>query len=445
MNARPADLLLPYQRAWVDDTSRFKIWLASRQIGKSFAAAYEVVQDCYRHPKARWVVLSTTERQAEEFMEKIHQWTRAFGLGLAGAPPAVCKSSEVRYANGSRVVALPANPNTARGYSAHLVLDEFAFHEDSAAIWRAILPSITNPLRGLLKVRVLSTPNGPQNAFHTLWTNESSKAATASGDGWSRHRTTIYDAVAAGLPVEIEPLRQQFNDPHGWAQEYECQFVDTTSVFLPYELIQQCESPAASEALPAGGSSLTHAYVGIDVGRKQDLTVLWLLDRLGDVLWTRGVLVVERARFHLQLEALAQVLHTHQVVLRKCCVDATGVGAMLAEELARRFGTCRVETCQFTAPFKEELYPRLRRAFEDRLVRIPISCAIREDLHGLRKLCGSTGRLLYQAPHTADGHCDRATALALALRAATEPSPQFVVRPFPSKWGAALAQRQRAA
>ena len=41
----PLDLLLPYQKQWVLDDARFKIWLKSRQIGGSLAAAFEVVSD----------------------------------------------------------------------------------------------------------------------------------------------------------------------------------------------------------------------------------------------------------------------------------------------------------------------------------------------------------------------------------------------------------------
>jgi phage FluMu gp28-like protein len=53
----------------------------------------------------------------------------------AGAQ-AVMKAAEVRFANGSRITALPANPATARGYSANVVLDEFAFHDNPLAICR---------------------------------------------------------------------------------------------------------------------------------------------------------------------------------------------------------------------------------------------------------------------------------------------------------------------
>lgn len=44
------ELLLPYQRAFVEDAARFKIGLWSRQTGKSFATACEAVLHCLLHP-----------------------------------------------------------------------------------------------------------------------------------------------------------------------------------------------------------------------------------------------------------------------------------------------------------------------------------------------------------------------------------------------------------
>jgi phage FluMu gp28-like protein len=57
-------------------------------------------------------------------------------------------------------------------------------------------------------------------------------------------------------------------------------------------------------------------------------------------------------------------------------------------------------------------------AFEERKVRVPVSRAIREDLHSVNRVSTATGQVTYRAPHNADGHADRCTALALALRAA---------------------------
>ena len=53
---------------------------------------------------------------------------------------------------------------------------------------------------------------------------------------WARHSVTIHDAVAQGLPVEMEELKEALDDPEGWAQEYECEFLDGSNVLLPYEL-----------------------------------------------------------------------------------------------------------------------------------------------------------------------------------------------------------------
>ena len=66
---------------------------------------------------------------------------------------------------------------------------------------------------------------------------------------------------------------------------------------------------------------------------------------------------------------------------------------------------------------KEELFPKLRAALERRKVWLPASSEIREDLHSMHKVVSQHGHISYRASHTADGHSDRCTALALALRA----------------------------
>jgi phage FluMu gp28-like protein len=409
----PLDILLPYQREWVDDAARFKIGMWARQTGKSMSTGCEAVRDCLRR-KTTWVCLSAGERQALEWMRKARDWTEAFEFVLAdyredrdGGSEALLKAAEIQFPNGSRIIALPANPNTARGYSANLVLDEFAFHEQPDAIWRAIYPSISNPLKGQYALRIVSTPNGKANKFYDLWTKNAH---------YSRHLIDIYTAVERGLPLNVEELRAGLDDPEGWSQEFECQFIDESSILLPYELIAMCESQDAQEDWDWSRlDNPNPLYLGMDVGRKKDLTVLWLLEKMGDVAWTRGVKVMEKTPFHEQFELVARVLQ--HPCIKRACVDATGIGAMLAEELVRRFGSYRVEACQFTGAFKQEIFEPLRARFEERSLRVPESRVIREDLHGLQRMTTASGNIRYQAPHNEDGHCDRATALALALHA----------------------------
>jgi phage FluMu gp28-like protein len=82
---------------------------------------------------------------------------------------------------------------------------------------------------------------------------------------------------------------------------------------------------------------------------------------------------------------------------------------------AIQFG--KIELCTFTNPLKVEIFSKLRMAFEQRRCRIPISRAVREDLHSVQRMTTLSGNITYRAPHTEDGHADRCTAKALAHRA----------------------------
>ena len=242
-------ILYPYQRRWLDDKSRFKVGMFARQTGKTFTTTLEVAEDMVDAEvsgrRVRWVILSRGERQAREAMEegvKLH--LRAMNVGFEAftddfrlADNTTVRALEVVTKNGSRVTALPANPDTARGFSANVFLDEFAFHQDSRKIWAALFPVISRPG---LKLRVVSTPNGKGNKFYELMTSP----ATA---GWSKHTVDIYQAVAEGLPRNIKELKAGCGDDDTWAQEYELQWLDEASAWISYDLINAVQHEQAGE------------------------------------------------------------------------------------------------------------------------------------------------------------------------------------------------------
>lgn len=435
----PLDVLLPYQRQWVFDPARFKIGNQSRQTGKSFGTAAEAVTDAHLR-KTTWVTLSAGERQALEWMLKAREWVEAWGVAVEAydeirdASEALLKSAEIRLSNGSRIIAIPANPNTARGYSANLTLDEFAFHENPDGIWRSIYPSISNPLRGLYKVRVVSTPNGNGNKFADLWHKSVRFPQTEPlpAGAWSGHFVDIHAAVAGGLRVDIEELRRGLDDEEGWAQEYLCQFLDAAAILLGYELIATCETAEATATIggdywssPAQGPR----YCGVDFGRKRNLTVCWTLERMGDVWHTREVLELDNVSTPDQLDHLMPRV----LAAERTCFDYTGPGIGLGDLLVQRVGQWdpgadrfgRVELCNFTQALKTEIFPKLKMAFERRSLRIPVLRTIREDLHSIHRVTTTAGNVTYRAPMTDDGHADRATALGLAVRAASSGAGPF--------------------
>lgn len=406
-------LFYPYQRAWVGRDDRFKIGMFARQTGKTFTTTFEVARDCQLADldgkRARWVILSRGERQAKEAMEEgvkrhcqaLGSVVRAYESDFKGE--ATYRALDVEFPNGSRITALPANPDTARGFSANVFLDEFAFHKDSRKIWTALFPVISAGW----KLRVVSTPNGKGNKFYDLMTGDDPI--------WYRQTTDIYQAVADGLPRNIDELRTALGDEDAWAQEYELKWLDEASAWLSFDLINSVEHDAAGDPDAYQGGP---CYIGNDIGRRQDLWVAWVWESVGDVLWCREIKTLKRASFAEQDAAMDELFEKYRVV--RLCMDQTGMGEKPVEDAARRYGTFRVEGVQFNLATKQMLATIGKQKFEDRLVRIPMGDqAVRSDLHKLRKVATATGSVRFEAERDSDGHADRAWACFLGCYAAS--------------------------
>lgn len=411
MQPDPAIQLYGYQQKWFLDRSRFKIGKMSRQIGKTFTTTLEIVDDCYQAAvegrRARWVILSRGERQATEAMnEGVKLHAKAYGMAFDevdydwGGASGSYRALEVSLPHGSKITALPANPDTARGFSANVFLDEFAFHKDSDAIWKALFPVISAGW----KLRVTSTPNGKSGKFYEL--------DTADDDAWSRHVVDIYQAVADGLPRDIDMLRRGIADEDAWAQEYKLQYLDEASAWLPYDLISSCESDDAGKPEGYQGGP---CFVGRDIGRRNDLHVIWVAELVGDVLVERERIEQKRATFHDMDMAFDEVMLRYNVA--RACIDQTGMGEKVVEDAQRRYGGV-IEGVLFTQGSKLVMATQGKERFEDRTVRIPAGdVPLRADLHKLRKVTGPTGSPRFVAERD-DDHADRTWAIFLGINAA---------------------------
>lgn len=410
----PAIQLYDYQKRWMLAPARFKCAMFARQTGKTFTTTLEIVDDCFAQEahggRARWVILSRGERQAREAMEEgVKRHCQAYQLSVRSlegeyrGDEGSYKQLEIALPGGSRITALPANPDTARGFSANVFLDEFAFHRDSRAIWGALFPVISKPG---LKLRITSTPNGKNNKFYEL--------ISGLDDVWYRQTTDIYQAVADGLDRDIELLRTGIRDPDLWAQEYECKFIDEASAWLTFELINGCEHELAGDPELAGRGPF---YIGNDIGRRKDIWVATVLEDVGDVLWERERVELRRKSFYEQDRELDRLVNRYNPV--RICMDQTGMGEKPVEDAKRRYGEYRVEGIVFTNASKQVLATVGRQRFEDRRIRIPAGQdEYREDLHSLQRTTTATGAVRFEADPEATDHADRAWSLFLAMNAA---------------------------
>jgi phage FluMu gp28-like protein len=408
-------ILLPYQRRWVDDKARFKIGMFARQTGKTFSTTLEIAEDVLEAEatgrRVRWVILSRGERQAKEAMnEGVKLHLRALGAAYEELEYEFPLSDGTRVAaleiatrGGSVVTALPANADTARGFSANVFLDEFAFHQDSRAIWAALFPVISKPG---LKLRITSTPNGKGNKFYELMTGKDSQ--------WSRHTVDIYQAVADGLERNIDDLRVALGDEDIWQQEFELKWAEAASAWLGYEVIAGCEHPEAGlPELYQGGL----CFFGNDIARRRHLWVCWVWELVGDVLWTREISELRNASFAEQDQEIARLHGVYHMT--RLVMDQTGMGEKPVEDMQRLYGAAHVEGVIMAGARPLTIATVARQAFEEKRVRIPAGNAVlRADLHKIKKVIGPTGAPRLVADQDGEGHADRAWASFLGIAGA---------------------------
>lgn len=449
---KPVTTFLPYQKAWISDKARFKIGMFTRRGGKTFGASGEIVDDCIdaeiEGRKTRWTILSRSESTAKEAIEDalkpmVKAYYAAYStLARKGRPEfteedfhvpahsrevvqngtaymvdvaeATYKVQEVRFPGGSRVSAISASPDAARGFGGNMLFDEFAFHNDSRRIWGSAFPVAA---RGGHKIRVISTPNGKGNKFFELMTTED--------NGWSKHHVDIYEAVKQGLDVDIDELRSGMADEDAWAQEFELNWLDAASSWLDYDLISSCESPLAGKpSLYRGGI----CYVGVDIAARNDLFVVWVKELVGTQLVTREIIARRRITFAEQDRLLDGVFDRYHVV--RCRMDQTGMGEKPVEDAIRRYGESRIEGVIFTAPSKLDMATTFKEAFQEGREVIPGGDPkLRADLHSIKSVTGPTGIRRLVADNDSDGHADRFWAGAMATSAAKTNYQPYSYRP----------------
>ena len=453
----PISHLRPYQHeAFTNRTHGLEVWLWGRQTGKSFTLAAWAIDRLITKPGRLVTILSNSRLNGMELNLKAAQICDRLRHCFEQEDLSADKRFETMnyetritiHGQVGRIKVLPANPRTARGFSGDLILDEFAFHENSVAIWEAVEPILAAHPDYLC--RVGSTPNGRHNMFYRLATNPNIPLRKVTRtDAW-RQGCKIFHPITR---EEITPglARALALDKRAYDQNYECVFENENMTLLTYDLITAAErpglgiiceqdwSPELSHILP----TLTNAYLGVDVGRNRDLTVITVLERKGQSLLVRAMLRLADVRLPDQFDRLAPLCGAPQ--FRAAHIDMTGLGVGLFEWAAKQWGA-RIRGINFatTVPISshlrnegrrgetvrvtEHLATQLLRAYEDRQIQHPIDEQLREDLRKPERLTSPSGQVSIAASRDDAGHADHFWSLALAVNAALDrPEPQMKV------------------
>lgn len=437
----PADrdaIFLPFQAKWIKDQSRLKLMEKSRQIGISWSTAYGADERAAAQGARfdEWVS-SRDDIQARLFIEDCKLWAGIMNLAAKDLGEVVIDAKDkltayvLQFASGRRIHSMSSNPDAQAGKRGSRVLDEFALHSDQRKLWAIAYPGIT--WGG--NMEVISTHRGSYSFFNGLIREAREKG---NPKRISLHRVTLQDALDQGflyklqqaLPADAEQqdmdeaayfdfVRSGCADEESFDQEYGCVPADDDAKFLEYGLITACEYSGGTDWQRGLESPFTgRLFCGVDIGRKKDLTVLWVVEKLGDVFYTRHVETMQ----NLRKSAQEAILYPWFELCERVCLDYSGLGIGWGDDAQDRFGEHRVECVTFTGPVKEALAYPVRGAMEDRAIRIPDDPIIRADLRKVQKVVTAAGNIRFVAESTPDGHADRFWALALALHAGSDPS-----------------------
>ena len=365
--------------SFLDHSTKTAIEHWSRQIGKSHTYAAWAVDRLLRFPGRLVTVLSNSRDNGSEFVQKVREVCDRMGEIIEGIDlddnaeeleRNTSLSEDVKYTNmrfevritiggkTGRIKVLAANPRTARGFSGDLILDEFAFHENSAAIWEAAEPIISSNPDFLC--RIMSTGNGRQNMFYQLIAEQRIKyRRIRRSDAWATGDLHIYSQIDGG-EITPEEAREQSSDKRAYDQNYECAFNDENTTLLTQELISAAERALITidkqDWTPA---SLARMYrstrrleAGVDVGRTRDLTVITVLARDGVQRECVAMLEIENMRLPEQQKRLDAV----------CRMPL--FGAMEIDMTRRGHGAVRVRAARQRGPRARGAL-RIHRAGDD--------------------------------------------------------------------------------
>jgi phage FluMu gp28-like protein len=349
--------IYPYQQRWVDDRARFKGAVKTARAGFSFGTAVEATLDCLER-RTTWTYMSAGDAQAVEFMmegvgkikeamnftAQIYHEAFADELGKTDLIQHRCD-----FSDGSRIIALPCNPRTARGYPGHSILDEYAHVKECYGVWAAI----TRQLALGHKLRVLSTPNGEQNKFFDLahevgLTDGIAPAQNPLRDGaWSWHYLTAEMAIAEGCPINMAEQRQLYKgDTDSLMQEFYCIFLKAIGSWLTLELVSAAEDDGATMQLPLSLLQKLQGrrFLGIDFGRSGDRSCAWLDEWIGDIAWARHIEWQHNMPFFVsdaerRAGKMSQVEWLEPLVdlADRVALDATGIGSPMYDYFNAKF------------------------------------------------------------------------------------------------------------
>ena len=416
------DILLPYQKSWIADEAKVKVWEKSRRIGASYVEALASVLEAAKTKEAGGqssYYLSYSKEMTQQFACDCAFWAKHIHAAASELEEVVLNDEykditvyRVRFASGFEIWCLPSVARSLRSKQGRVIIDEAAFVDDLSELLKA---AMALQMWGGC-IRILSTHNGDDNSFHELIKN-----IRAGKLDYSLHHTTFDDALSQGLYQRIclvqkkewtvraqEAWRKEIIDSYGDGADEElfCIPQRAGTRYFPSALLEavsdadakvlrkSCTDAFVFEAKEkrvkefdtwlkneVRDTLLLHTnpvYIGEDFARSGDLTCVFLDELLSDGR-TCTFLVIElrNVPFDQQWQVILYLMNTAPN-FSGGAFDSRGNGQMIAEYAAQEW-PAYVYPVMITTKWYAENFPKLKERMEDNATTIPDDAALRED------------------------------------------------------------------
>ena len=195
----------------------------SRQSGKSTTTATKALHTGIYHPKSLILLVSPSLRQSQELFRKVKD-----GYEAMDARPSLLEDNKLsmQLVNGSRIISLPSDQATVRGFSGVTMILEDEAAQVKDEFYYAILPMLIINNGVFI---AMTTPYGKRGHFFNEWMD--------GGDDWKRVEIPAAKCPRIS-PAELEKQRRSLGGMF-FRQEFNCEFVETVDQVFSYDMVQE--------------------------------------------------------------------------------------------------------------------------------------------------------------------------------------------------------------
>lgn len=201
--------------------------LWARQVGKTTGFACKATHHPLFNPKTLTLIVSATQRQAgilqrraTSFLRDIHRkekWRHVKDVELPEDPLdensrlVRCSVMSLELANGSEVISIPADPDTARGYSPHLLIVDEAARVPDSMYYGAL-----RPMRSVTRAQMLAGSSAGRMAgwFYEGWT----------GDEGNWEKSEVKATDSARIAPRFLEIEQRLLEGKGMAHIFRAEY-----------------------------------------------------------------------------------------------------------------------------------------------------------------------------------------------------------------------------